>query len=98
MEIVYKAVSVTDGLPRCLRRIPSKHSCDATSLLRKHVTIIDNLDSRSLTNKQMIACDRWNAKNFMHPHVVPLREVFQTRAFGDNCEFVSTSVGCNRHV
>ncbi|KAH7716977.1 PAB-dependent Poly(A) specific ribonuclease subunit [Aphelenchoides avenae] len=63
MEIVYKSVSVTDGLPRCLRRIPN---------------------SRSLTTKQIIACERWNAKNFMHPHVVPLRDVFQTRAFGDN--------------
>lgn len=37
--------------------------------------------------KQLIAFDNWKRQS--HPNLVQLREMFQTRAFGDNCKFFS---------
>lgn len=76
----YKAVHSSTGLKYCLRRLHGNRrlSHDNTNL------ISDSLSGFRIQSVKLMmqVVDVW--KKFSHPNCVALREVFTTKAFGDN--------------
>lgn len=89
---MYKATNIKTGVRYCLRRI---HGIDILCIcvLRKNRWMfIGNFHNKSTliigfrlqNTKCMTYVDQW--KKLVHSNIVQLKEVFTTKAFGDNCK------------
>ena len=80
----YRAVSTKDGLYYCLRRIHGKEervSCN------EPVNDYFSLSGFRLTSgKAVLELEKWR-KLEEHTNLISLREMFTTKAFGDNCKY-----------
>jgi PAB-dependent poly(A)-specific ribonuclease subunit 3 len=50
------------------------------------IALFNVLGYRLVNTKCMTAIEQW--KKIQHPNLVHLREVFTTKAFGDNCKLI----------
>lgn len=104
----YKATHNTTGVKYCLRRLHGSYSINV--LIPRQIWIecfflnrrsaiqhfLFNLGFRIQSTKCMSVVDLW--KKFQHSNVVQLREVFTTKAFGDQCKSEFSSKYPNKPI
>lgn len=93
MSVTYRAISSKDGLPYVLRRVESTFLCIGCLLFwgARCLNIWCGLsDFRLGQQAAFTAIESWS--KIRHPNIVPVREAFTTRAFGDSCELSSVKI------
>lgn len=91
VEQYFNLIPLDSGIPRssCQSSSAKPSLCDA-AITYKALKSSDGLmyclkrvpATRSFSQKQILACENW--KRLSHSNIVQLKEVFQTRAFGDH--------------
>ena len=82
----YRATSSKDGLFYCLRRLHGEQSLVEVSW----ECVCVSAGVRLTTHKSVQQFDKW--RKVEHSSLVSLREMFTTKAFGDNCETGSKAI------
>jgi PAB-dependent poly(A)-specific ribonuclease subunit 3 len=79
----YKAIHISTGIKYCLRRLHGEHQRIQAPILILYFLLLLTIGFRIQSVKLMMqVVDVW--KKFSHPNCAKLREVFTTKAFGDN--------------
>ena len=83
----YRATSSKDGLFYCLRRLHGETQGYCVTGCECHFLCAG---VRLTTHKSVQQFEKW--RKLEHANIVALREMFTTKAFGDNCEYGASDV------